>query len=140
VRVAHRRLAERGAGGGAAVAHVVVPAAAAQDAGGAASGTGRVGFRAFLVIVGGVPVGRPLEGVAMHVVEAPGIGLLLADRVRLESGVPSEPGVLNQVLVVVAEAELALCAGPAAVFPLGFRGQGVLLALFLAEPIAKSPG
>ncbi len=70
----------------------------------------------------------------MHVVEAPGIGLLLPDRVRGSAGVGRVPGVLGQLAHAAAEAVLAARAGPAGIFPLGLRGQPIPIGVEVAHP------
>src|SRR5205814_1563042 len=74
-------------------------------------------------LVAGVPaVGRPLPDVAVHVVQAPGVRLLGADRrvvalrVALEPAVVADPG-------GAAEREVRFRAGAAGVLPLGLRRQ-----------------
>src|SRR5262249_18650560 len=101
----------------------IVPVAAANDAllGAFNSAAAAVGRRTPLV---GLPiVGHPLPVVAVHVVIAPGIGLLFADgrikalRVRL---VPAERA---EHLQGVAVRPGRGCSRPASVLPLGFARQ-----------------
>ncbi len=88
-----------------------------------------------LVGVGDVVIEAPLGDVAVHVVQAPGIGLLLADLLGL-LGVVDVPGVLAELLGVVAPGVGGLGAGAAGVFPLGLGGQAIDLAGLLGEPAA----
>src|SRR5438067_13314985 len=63
-----------------------------------------VGRGALVVVVPGVR--RPLPDVAVHVVQAPGVRLLLAHRRVLALGVAVEPGVLLQAISLVPEGVL----------------------------------
>ena len=59
----------------------------------------------------------------MHVVQPPGVRLLLAYRVRLALRVVVVPRVLAQPSLVVAEAVLRRASRPAGIFPLRLGGQ-----------------
>ena len=59
----------------------------------------------------------------MHVIQAPGVWLLLAHRMRLVAAVLVIPGVVAQLGFVVTEAVSALAARLTGVFPLAFRRQ-----------------
>src|SRR5262249_10970980 len=65
--------------GGAAVARRVRPAAAAERLARAGGRPRRVQLGAGLVVAGVLPVGGPLADVTVHVVQAPGVGLVRAD-------------------------------------------------------------
>ena len=68
-----------------------------------------------------VPIRAPLPHVAVHVEQAPRIGLLQANRVGvlLTSGVASKPRVLAQLLFIVSKGKRRLRPGTARVLPLG---------------------
>src|SRR5207253_684524 len=83
-----------------------VPGAAAQDAHRAGGRTARVLRRTVLVVGCAVPVVAPLPDVAVHLVEAPAVGLLLAHRPGLALRMRLEPGVFRQLGLVVTEAIL----------------------------------
>src|SRR5262249_4714542 len=75
-----------------------------------------------------VVIEAPLGDVAVHVVQAPWVGLLLADLVRQVVGVPGEPRVVAEFARVVAEAVGSGGAGAAGPLPLRLRRQAVGLA------------
>src|SRR5262245_64838727 len=78
----------------------------------------------------------PLRDVAVHVVQAPGVGLLLADLLGRPLGVALEPGVLSQLARIVAEVIGRRRAGPAGPLPLGLGRQTIDLARLLRQPTA----
>ena len=92
--------------------------------------------------LGVVPVPAPLEGVAVHVVEAPGVGRVAADPGRLAQRRPRLAPVVRLALEVrllaaerVAERRGRRRPGPAGVLPLGLGRQAELPALRqLARP------
>ncbi len=71
----------------------------------------------------------------MHVVETPGIRLLLADRLRL-LGVLDEPGVFAEGREIVAEGVGGRGPGAAGVLPFGLGRQAIGLARLGREPAA----
>src|SRR4051812_12096473 len=103
---------------------VVVPRAAPDDIGillGVGQddrARGRLVPRILLVGVGQVMVQAPLGHVAVHVVEPPRVGLLLADMHRL-LGVIDVPGVLLERGGMVAPGIGRFGAGAAGIFPFG---------------------
>ena len=84
-----------------------------------------------------IGVEGPLTDVAVHVVEAPGVGLLGADFLVGEVGVVSMPGVFVDLGGVISEGIGGLGAGPAGVFPLCFGGETVVVAGVSREPLAE---
>src|SRR5262249_15572443 len=123
--------AERGAG----VEVVVHPPAAAQPAHGAGGGPGRVLFRAVAVVAQLVPVGAPLEDVAVHVKQAVGVGLVRADLAgALQAGAARgahvrdravDVGVLRGEHPAGVEGGIRFGAAAAGALPLGRGGQAV---------------
>src|SRR5262249_20226328 len=101
--------------------------------GAAAGGPLRVAPRAVLVVVLSVPVGAPLEDVAVQVIEAPAVGPVRAHRGRPPQALPpgGAPVGLGAVEVGLpggqrpAEAERVGGAGAAGILPLGLRGQPI---------------
>src|SRR5512132_2359223 len=85
----------------------------------------RIIARTVLVVVFLVPVPAPFPHVAVHVVKAEGIRSFLPDRVGVVARVPFAPGILAQLLEIVAERLLGRAAGTASVFPLRFGRQPV---------------
>ena len=59
----------------------------------------------------------------MHVMEAPAVGLLPADRMRRALAVLVIPGVVAQVRCVIAKAIRSCGPRTARILPLGFRGE-----------------
>ena len=92
----------------------------------------RVLLRAGLVIVRVVDILAPLGHVAVHVEEAPRIGLLLADGMRLLGGVVGEPGEVAELPRFVAERVVGIGPGPAGVFPFRLGRQPVAVRLEIA--------
>ena len=88
-----------------------------------------------LVGVCSVVVEAPLGDVAVHVVKPPGVGLLLADRLRL-LGVLDVPGVLAELAPGRRRRIGGLGAGAAGVFPLGLGRQAIDLARLGRQPAA----
>ena len=79
-----------------------------------------------ILIVGAVrrePILTPLEYVPMHVMESPGIGLLLPDGHTVCLAVVREPCVVREFGCVLSEAEWSGAACSACVFPFGFGWQ-----------------
>ncbi len=89
---------------------------------------------ALRVVGRAVPVVAPLPDVTVHVVEAPAIGPLPADRLRLALRMRLEPGVLRQLAVGVAEAVFPGAAGAAGVLPLRLGRQPVAVGVEVALP------
>src|SRR5262249_45608989 len=83
-----------------------------------------------------ITVEAPLCGVAGHVVKAPWVRRLAANRVRLLVGVLLEPRIAAEFLRIVTEVIGGDRPGPAGVLPLSFRRQAVGLAGLLREPVA----
>ena len=116
--------------GGAEVLPFQKPASAAQYAFDRRLRIDRIGFGRMAVIIGGKPILAPFPEVAFHVVEAPKIGVLFANRVSAIVGIGTEPSVAGQVtdgngFVIPAPAEEISALGAAAVLPLGFRRKPV---------------
>src|SRR6266446_7737855 len=85
-----------------------------------------------------IPVLQPLTDVAMHIIEAPGIRLLLANGMRLPTGIISIPGILPQLTYVVAKTISRRRPGPGCVFPFCLRRQTVLRPTYLCvQPAEK---
>ena len=70
-----------------------------------------------------IPILAPLPHVPVHIIQPPGVRLLLAHRMRLAVRVARIPGVLAKPSLIVAEAILRRASGPTGIFPLGFAGQ-----------------
>src|SRR5262249_10989284 len=104
---------------------VVVPGTAAVDALLALARAGRVVHDRVLVIARVEAVPAPSGHVAVHVVQAPRVGLLLADGVSPAARVARVPGVFVELLGVVAERPARLGAGAAGVLPLRLGRQPV---------------
>ena len=102
----------------AAVGGGVAPRAAAKHARRAGRRPRRVDRGRLLVVVPVVPIGAPLPDVAVHVVQSPGVRLLLAHRMRLAAGVALEPTVLRQLGFAIAKTIPRCRARAAGVFPL----------------------
>src|SRR6202022_4554755 len=71
--------------------------------------------------------------VAVHVVEAPGIGLLLTYRMGLLVRVVREPTIFTELARVAAERVIRVGAGSTGVFPLCLRRQPVAVGLKVAR-------
>src|SRR5207249_8944581 len=69
-----------------------------------------------------------------HIVKSPGVGFLLGDLVRAGVGIVQVPGVIAQLLGIVAEIVRRLTPGAASVFPLGLGGQSIGLACLGRKP------
>src|SRR5262249_44036278 len=118
--------------GAAAWSTAVNPTAAAQDPLRTYLRPARVVFRAAMIIRLAEPVGAPLPNVAVHVVKAPSIRLIGADR-RGATQVGPAPGVIGIAAIEIgnargeriAKVERCRRAGSAGVFPLGFRRQAI---------------
>src|SRR5208283_2702727 len=78
-----------------------------------------VGRSAFIAGVPGIRA--PFPDIAVHVVQAPGVRFLLADRGILALGVALEPGVVLQVIGLVAERPGSDGSRPAGIFPFCLR-------------------
>ena len=76
-------------------------------------------------------VRTPLRNIPVHVVQAPGVGLLPACRVSLAVAVRAVPGVIAQIRIIVAVAKPGLAPGTADVVPLGLGWQAHRLASLL---------
>jgi len=79
-----------------------------------------------------VDVLAPFPDVALHVVQAPGIWILLCDGLGLSLAGHIEPGHLSHVTGIVTGR-----AGPASVFPFSFGRQPKVLSGLLGEPSAE---
>src|SRR5262249_36515587 len=89
-------------------------------------------------LVAGPPgVGAPLPDVAMHVVQAPGVGLLAAHRRVVAGGVALEPSAGAPRLPVVAETVVAGRPGPAGILPFRLRRQADHLLVADQLPLAQ---
>src|SRR5205823_4252918 len=95
-----------------------LPGSAAEDILVAVGGAARVFLGAASVVALIENVLTPLGDVAVHVIKAPGIGALLADRVRLLARVVSEPGEVAEPAGLAAERVIAWRSCAAGVFPL----------------------
>src|SRR5262249_21863500 len=80
-----------------------------------------------------VMVEAPFGGVAVDIIQAPGVRLFLADRHGL-LGVVHVPGVVFHLLGVVPPEVGGLGACAAGVFPFGFRRKPIDLAGLFREP------
>src|SRR5262249_36645637 len=60
-----------------------------------------------------------------------------SNRPGMKLRVAEDPCVIQQLALVVAERPSVLRSGPAAILPLGFRGQAIFSSLLLAQPIAE---
>src|SRR5262249_39082756 len=87
-----------------AAGHGPVATRAATNHARAASAAGRVLHGTFPVIVRLIAVLTPLPHIAVHVVQAPFVRQLLADRMRLDAWIPPVPGVAFELGLVVTEA------------------------------------
>src|SRR5437016_1194566 len=72
-----------------------------------------------------VMIETPFGDVAVHVVKAPGVGLLLAHGMGLAVRIVREPGVVRKLTRIVAERKSRFGSGAAGVFPLRFGRQTV---------------
>ncbi len=61
----------------------------------------------------------PFRHIPVHIVQAPGIGLLQTNRMGASLAVSTLPGVVAELLFVVEKAIPRLGPGPAGIFPLG---------------------
>src|SRR5262249_40970302 len=101
------------------------PAAAAVHTLDALAGAGRIFRVGLAVILGVIVVPAVLRHVAQHVAQSPGIGLLLAYRMRRSTRVLGEPGVLAQIGGAVALWPLCRATGPTGVFPFRLGRQPI---------------
>ena len=87
---------------------------------------------------------HPFGDVAVHVVQAPRIRLLLADRVVLvfafDGTVAQMPGIVVDLGRIIAERKGGLGSGAAGVFPLRLRRQAVVQPRLRREPFAVPLG
>ena len=90
--------------------------------------------------VGLVGVDGPFGDVAMHVIEAPGVGLFEAHFLVGEVAVVDEPGILRELRDIVAEGVGGGGSGAAGVFPFCFGGEAVEVSRLGGEPLAKFGG
>jgi hypothetical protein len=115
---------------------MVVPGAAAQHSSRTAFRSLGVFFRAYFVVILVVPIGTPLVDVAVHVVQAPGVGFVRTHFAGATQGAV-DVGLVALQTVAAVEGSLRPC--PACVFPLGLRRQSIdalrpfLLSQFHAE-------
>src|SRR5581483_9109069 len=98
------------------------PGAAAKDVLFAISRSTRVLLGTRLIIALVIHVVAPLGHVAVHVEQAPGVGLLLADRMRLLGGIIDKPGIVAQLSGLAAEGVVRIRSSPASIFPFRLRG------------------
>src|SRR5262249_26316496 len=82
-----------------------------------------VGTRFIVALI--VNVLAPLGHVAVHVAQAPRIGPLQANWMRLLVGIVCEPAYVTELARVIAKRVVAAGAGPASVFPLRLGGQAI---------------
>src|SRR5262249_1920100 len=86
-------------------------------------------------------VRAPLPGVSVQVVQAPGVGLLLADRTRAYPlALALAPAEVTQFVRLVSKVIPRCGARPATILPLGLVGQADFLAALLAEPVTELLG
>src|SRR5690348_1378608 len=74
-----------------------------------------------------IPILAPLLQAAVHVVETPGIGQLLPDRVGSATAIDVIPGIVGQIGIagIIGVAEAGRGAGAAGILPFGFGGQPI---------------
>src|SRR5262249_20042317 len=114
--------------GHSADVRLVVPAAAPAHPIG--TGCGPFGISDGPGRIPALPVLYPLPNVTQHVVQSPSIRLLLPYRMRAMLRIATIPGVLSQVLRVIAKAVDAWRARTCSIFPLGFCRQAIQLRAF----------
>src|SRR5690348_12906218 len=127
---AHRGAAGVGAG---------VPVAAAHHALHIRAGIGRTGWigrGALAVISRTVNVLTPFRDIAVHVAQAPRIGALLPDRMRLLIGILAVPGELPK-LVGRAKIERSVASRAGGVFPFRLGRQSVSAGRIIAIPLRR---
>src|SRR5262249_28584202 len=107
---------------------LVVPAAAPAHAIGTRRGPFGISHGPGRILA--LPVLHPLPDIAQHVVQSPGIGLLLAYGMRAMFRVGTIPGILTQLLRVIAKAVDAWRTRTCGVLPLGFCWQAIQLYAF----------
>src|SRR5439155_12137894 len=88
-----------------------------------------------LVAVLRVFVDHPFADIAVHVEQAPGVGLLLTDEMHPLARVVEEPAVLAKLLRIIAEGVRRGGACPAGIFPLGLGWQAEVHPGDAAEPL-----
>ena len=88
------------------------------------------------VVVGDKLVKHPFGHVAVHVVQAPRIGFLLSDLGVAVFAVVEIPGVVFQVIRIVAERIGGRGPGPAGVLPFCFSGEPIVTTGVGTEPLA----
>ena len=96
-----------------------------------------IGDRLIVWLVG---VEGPFADVAVHVEEAPRVGLLFTDGLIGEVGVVDIPGVFVELAGVVAKGVGGGGAGAAGVFPFGFGRETVVVAGLEGEPFTELGG
>ena len=120
--------------GRAALVRARIPASASQDSCLPRFGPARILRGAFAIILFLVEVVAPFPHVAVHVIQAPCIGLTRPHRLRAAGAILFEPRVLAKQAGTVAERILRPAAGAAGVFPLGLRGQSIPAGRNVASP------
>ncbi len=76
---------------------------------------------------------------AMHVIQPPGIGLLLPHRVRRVASIPLVPDIGAQLLCLIAKTLRRRTPGPCGVFPLRLGGQTMGRAPVAALGVHEAP-
>ena len=99
------------------------PATAAKHAVRARCRSRRIVHRRLRIVTAIIPILAPLPHVPVHVIQPPGVRLLLAHRMRLAARVLVIPGVFAQLRLVVPKAIPRLAPRPAGIFPLRLAGQ-----------------
>ena len=87
--------------------------------------------------VGLGPFSAPFRNVAVHVVQPPGVGLLLTNRVRLVTTVSPVPASDVQRGLIPAGVIRRLGSGAAGIFPLSLGRKSIPLLLLSAKPLAE---
>src|SRR6516162_6480728 len=75
----------------------------------------------------------PLGHVAVHIVKAPGIGLLFADGMSFLVGIVSEPSEFNQLARIAPKRVIRVGSGATCIFPLGLGRQSIAVGLKIAR-------
>ncbi len=88
---------------------------------------------------GSIEIEAPFGDVAVHVVQAPCVGFLQSDRMRLVAAVLEMPGMFIETFRIVAKMPGRRGAGAAGVFPFRLGGQTIEMPGFGAEPTAILP-
>ena len=78
-----------------------------------------------MIRIAGVPVLAPFPNITVHVVQTPGVGLFLPNRVGMPARVPIIPRILLKISFFGIKAVLQLAAGLAGIFPFRLGGKPV---------------